>query len=283
MKQKYFPAFGPEGFHRLAYTEWGAGDNGHAVICAHGLTRNGRDFDVLAEALQRDCRALCFDTVGRGKSDWLNDAQHYDYEQYVADAAALIARASACPGETAKIDWVGTSMGGLVGLMLAAAPHTPLRRLVLNDIGPYVPASALRRLGEYVGKDPAFGTLEAYADYLKTVHADFGDLTRSQWGHLAEHGYRLDDGVYRPHYDPAIGAVFDTPIEDVRLWALWERVSIPVLVLRGERSDLLTEATLAEMRARKPETQVAEFAGAGHAPALMEADQIRVVKDFLLA
>lgn len=285
MQQYSYLSLGPAGFHRLAYTEWGASDNPHLVVCMHGLTRNGRDFDFLAGDLAAICRVLCPDAAGRGRSDWLPTAEHYAYPQYLADAVALIARATAPhvadPGRV-RLDWVGTSMGGLIGLMLAAASGSPLRRLVLNDVGPQVPAAALNRLGTYVGRDPGFATLTGFEDYLREVHAPFGPLTAKQWQHLAQHGHRLDRGCYRPAYDPAIGHAFAQPMrEDVDLWALWQRVRIPVLVLRGTDSDLLTPETLARMQAEKPDLQVAEFDRVGHAPALMDAAQIRVVEKFI--
>lgn len=278
-------SLGPGGFHRLAYTEWGSSDNPHLVVCMHGLTRNGRDFDFLAGRLAASCRVLCPDAAGRGRSDWLPAPEQYAYPQYLADAAALIARATAphtAAPETVRLDWVGTSMGGLIGLMLAAATGSPLRRLVLNDVGPQLPAAALNRLGTYVGRDPGFDTLAGFEAYLRAVHAPFGPLTAAQWQHLARHGHRVDRGRYRPAYDPAIGHAFAQPMrEDVDLWALWQRVQIPVLVLRGAESDLLTSGTLARMQAEKPDLQVAEFDRVGHAPVLMDAAQTGVVEEFI--
>lgn len=269
------------GFHRLAYTEWGGPQAGHAALCVHGLTRNGRDFDALAGALAQDgLRVACPDVVGRGRSDRLADPAGYGYPQYLADMNALIARL-----DTPQVDWIGTSMGGLIGMMLAAQPNTPLRRLVINDVGPFIPKAAVARIGEYVGRDPRFADLAAAEAYFREVHAPFGSLTDAQWRHLTEHSaVAAQDGGYRLAYDPAIAAPFrvEEP-EDLDLWPLWDAIAIPVLVLRGADSDLLLPETTAEMAARGPRAQVAEIAGCGHAPALMDKRQIALVRDWLLA
>lgn len=295
MQKHSYLSLGPSGFHRIAYTEWGRQENPHTVICMHGLTRNGRDFDTLAGRLQTRCRVLCPDAPGRGSSDWLPQAEQYNFTQYTADASALIARASAPSPDSVRgtpvvekaawtLDWVGTSMGGLIGLMLAAMPKSPIRKLILNDVGPEVPASALNRLGKYVGNAPSFKTLHDFEVYLRQIHAPFGPLTDAQWRHLAEHSHRLENGTYRNHYDPTIGQAFAQPVsEDVTLWALWEQVSIPVLVLRGAESDLLTRETVDRMQAEKPDLEVAEFDQVGHAPALMDEKQIGVIETFLFS
>ena len=278
MNQRSLLGLGPHGFHRIAYVEWGEARD-RAVICAHGLTRNGRDFDRLAAALAGARRVVCPDMAGRGRSDWLADGAGYGYPQYCADMNALIARLA-----VEAVDWVGTSMGGLIGLMLAARPNSPIRRLVLNDIGPFVPKAALVRLAGYVGKDPAFADRAALEAYLRQVHATWGPLDDADWRHLAEHGHRRDEGGgLRLAYDPAIGRAFDGPLNDVDLWALWEKVTCPVLVLRGGQSDLLLRETAEAMTARGPRARLVEFAEAGHAPSLMAAHQVAVVKDWLLA
>ena len=277
MNQRSLLGLGPHGFHRIAYVEWGEARD-RAVICAHGLTRNGRDFDRLAVALAAR-RVVCPDMAGRGRSDWLADGAGYGYPQYCADMNALIARLA-----VEAVDWVGTSMGGLIGLMLAARPNSPIRRLVLNDIGPFVPKAALARLAGYVGKDPAFADRAALEAYLRQVHATWGPLDDADWRHLAEHGHRRDEGGgLRLAYDPAIGRAFDGPLNDVDLWALWEKMTCPVLVLRGGQSDLLLRETAEAMTARGPRARLVEFAEAGHAPSLMTAHQVDVVKDWLLA
>ncbi|MEX2009412.1 MAG: alpha/beta hydrolase [Dongiaceae bacterium] len=274
-----FLGLGPHGFHRIAYAEWGGDAAARTLLCAHGLTRNGRDFDRLAAAFDGDRRVVCPDLPGRGRSDWLPQAADYTYAQYLADMTALIARMG-----VAELDWLGTSMGGLIGLMLAAQPDTPIRRLVLNDIGPFVPKAALERIAGYVGRDPRFASLDELEAYLREVHAPFGPLDDSDWRHMALQGYRRrEDGGFGLAYDPAIGAAFrtDEPLADVDLWAAWGAVRCPVLVLRGGDSDLLLPDT-AERLSRDGAT-VVEFPGVGHAPALMAADQIAVVREWLAA
>ncbi len=265
---------GPHGFHWIAHTDWGAGP---VVMCVHGLTRNGRDFDRLAEAIGRKRRVVCPDVVGRGRSDWLAHAEDYGYPLYLSDMVALIARCGA-----AQLDWIGTSMGGLIGMMLAAQPGTPIRRLVLNDVGPLVPAAALRRIATYVGQDPRFASLAELEAYLRSVHAPFGPLDDADWAHLAAHGHRrLEDGSFGLAYDPAIGRAVAGALFDVDLWPVWDKVTCPVLVLRGAESDLLLPATAREMTRRGPRATLVEFPGIGHAPALTSADQIAAIRDWL--
>jgi pimeloyl-ACP methyl ester carboxylesterase len=270
---------GPHGFHRTRYHEWGDPANPRVVVCAHGLTRNGRDFDTLAQALAPDFRVLCPDVVGRGESDWLTHPQDYGYPLYLSDLTALIARAG-----VDHVAWVGTSMGGLIGMMMAAQPRTPVRRLVVNDVGPLVPRAALQRLGGYVGKAGAFPTLDAYERYLREVCAPFGPLTDAQWRHLAQHSVRRDDeGRFVPGYDPGIAQPFAGELKDAVLWPVWDAIGCRTLVLRGARSDLLLRETALEMTRRGPRATLKEIDGVGHAPALMDKDQIEIVRDFLLA
>ncbi len=270
---------GPHGFHRTRYWEWGDPANPRVVVCVHGLTRNGRDFDTLAHALAPHFRVLCPDVVGRGRSDWLSHKQDYGYPLYLSDLTALIARAA-----VESVLWVGTSMGGLIGMMLAALPGNPIRKLVVNDVGPLVPRAALERLAQYVGKAPRCGTLAQFEAYLRTVFASFGPLTDGQWQHLAAiSAQRNDDGTFSPAYDPGIAAAFSGELKDVVLWQLWDAIACPTLVLRGAQSDLLLRETAVEMTQRGPKAKLKEFDGIGHAPALMSVDQIEVVRDFLLA
>jgi pimeloyl-ACP methyl ester carboxylesterase len=217
--------------------------------------------------------------VGRGRSERLPDPAGYGYPQYLADMTALIARL-----DVPWLDWVGTSMGGLIGLIMAAQPNSPIRRLVINDVGPFIPAAALRRIGDYVGRDPHFDDLNAAETYFREVHAPFGALTDLQWRHLTVHNIVATGHGYRLAYDPAIAAPFrDAEVEDVDLWSLWEAIEIPVLVLRGAESDLLLAETAAEMAARGPRAEIVEVPGCGHAPALMDERQITVVTEWLLA
>ncbi len=297
MRENNFLSLGPHGFHRLAYTEWGNPNNPHVVVCVHGLARNARDFDFLATALESDCCVVCPDIAGRGQSDWFDHSEDYSYPVYLTDMAALLARIGygtrlsrfiarllRRPSEH-YFDWVGTSMGGLIGMMLAAQPNSPIRRLILNDVGPLVPAEALRRLSEYVGKNPNFAGFGEFEAYLRKISAPFGPLTDAQWRHLAIHSVeKFDDGSYGFKYDPKIGDPFKSGFfQDVDLWQLWEKVRCPVLILRGAESDLLRKETAAKMCKREARTELVELSGIGHAPMLMSADQIKIVRDFLLA
>ena len=277
MRTQELRCLGPHGFHRMTYYGWGDVANPRVVVCVHGLTRNGRDFDTLARALALQFRVVCPDVAGRGLSQWLGHKQDYGYPIYLADMAALIARTGA-----EQVDWVGTSMGGLIGMMLAAQPETPIRRLVVNDIGPFVPRAALERLALYVGKAPRFATLDELERYLRMVMLPYGALTDQQWHHLATHSSRQsDDGSFGMCYDPAIADAFAGPLQDVVLWPIWDAIRCPTLVLRGRESDLLLRETAEEMTRRGPQAQLVEFAGIGHAPALMADDQIAVVREFL--
>jgi pimeloyl-ACP methyl ester carboxylesterase len=270
----------PEGFKRMAYTQWGSPDAREVVMCVHGLTRQGRDFDALADHLATDlgCRVVCPDVLGRGKSDWLADPSGYSYPLYLADMAALIARSGA-----EQVDWVGTSMGGLIGLMLAATPNSPIRRLVINDIGPLVPWEGLARIGGYVGEDPLFTNREAAEHRLKERIVTYGPMPPERWSGFVEHSLRRVAEGWRLAYDPAIAQAFQAvqPGQPIDLWALWDRVEVPVLVIRGADSDLLPASVVEEMKRRGPGCQAVEVPGAGHAPWLMSADQIAPVAEFL--
>jgi pimeloyl-ACP methyl ester carboxylesterase len=267
------------GFHRVAYMSWGPAGAGRPrpIICVHGLTRNGRDFDRLAQSLSIDRLVICPDVVGRGHSDWLKDPAGYGYPQYCADMTALIARLG-----VDEVDWVGTSMGGLIGMMLAAQSKSPIRRLVMNDVGPVIPAAALRRLAGYVGKDPHFDDLAGLEAYLRQTHATFGTLDDPAWRHMAEHSHRrLPDGRYGLAYDPGIGRGFAAALtQDVDLSGPWRNVTCPILVLRGAESDLLLAETARSMSAK---AKVVEFLAVGHAPSLMVPDQIALVRTWLTA
>ena len=279
MTQKYLSCLGPLGFHKMAYTEWGAAAGRPTLVCAHGMTRNSRDFDYLAAAVEDRYRVVSLDVVGRGKSDWLADFAGYGYAQYLADAAALIARL-----DVEAVDWVGTSMGGVMGMMLAAQSGSPIRRLVINDIGPFIPKAFLGRIRSYVGTDPNFAGVDELEAYLRGIHASFGPMSDEQWRHMATHSARtLKDGNYGLAYDPLIAKAAFSPEgpEDVEMWDIWELVKCPVLVLRGAESDLLLPETVARMKASGPGCEAVDIPGCGHAPSLMPADQIAIVRDWL--
>lgn len=271
-------SLGPHGFHRLVYFEWGDPESDRAVICVHGLTRRGRDFDWLARSLEERHRVVCVDLPGRGASDWLPIAADYQPSTYLQDIAALIARL-----KVEHVDWMGVSLGGLLGMMLAAQPKTPIRRLVLDDIGGYVGVEALQRIAGYVGQDLAFDDQKALEAYMREVNTGYGPLTDAHWAHLATHGSRRDEnGAWRQHYDPKLAEPFKQGFsEPVELWPLWDLIPCPVLILRGAESDILTADTAKEMVSRKPGAKLVQFEGVGHAPTLMDAAQIEAVRAWL--
>jgi pimeloyl-ACP methyl ester carboxylesterase len=284
MKSNYVLGLSVKGFHRVHYTEWGDEANPRIVICVHGLARTGRDFDLLAQALQANFRVVCPDIAGRGKSDWLRAKEDYGYPQYMADMNALMARITAGTGES-TIYWIGTSMGGIIGMLLASRPQSPIRKLVLNDVGTVVPKAALERLAIYIGQTPRFKTFEELEAYVRLVAAPFGPLTEEQWRHLTLHSAKqMEDGSWTTAYDPAIGIPFrQGPLNDIDLWEYWDAIACPTLLLRGAQSDLLLEENALAMTQRGPRPRLIEFKGVGHAPMLMAQDQIAVVRDFLLA
>lgn len=276
---------GPAGFHTLAYKEWGDSNAHKTCICVHGLTRNSRDFDWLAASLIQagDRRIVCPDIIGRGDSDYLPPvSMHaYGYPQYISDSTALLAHL-----KVEAVDWIGTSMGGLIGMFLAAYPRTPIKSLVLNDVGPFIPKAAIEELQSYVGSDLMFPTLLAAEEYLRRIHVPFGILTDEQWHHMALHTARKTPNGYTLAYDQNIGKVLRAlEPQDVDLWAIWDQVTCPTLVIRGAESNLLLPHTVAEMQKRGPGRQglvtVIEVKGAGHAPGLRAPDQINAIRDWL--
>jgi pimeloyl-ACP methyl ester carboxylesterase len=270
----------PAGLHRMAYREWGDPRNRDVLVCVHGLTRSGRDFDELARALCTQFRIVCPDVAGRGDSDRLADPKHYTWAQYVADMVTLIARL-----DVEAVSWLGTSMGGLVGMALAAQPGSPIRRLILNDAAPVIAKAALERIATYVGQELSFATLEEAEKYVRAISAPFGPHSDAQWRFLTETWVRRgEDGSLRPHYDTRIAEAYRAtmPEEDLELWHLYDALRCPTLLVRGERSDLVSPQTAAEMARRGPKVKVVEIRGVGHAPTLLQPDQIAVVRDFLL-
>jgi pimeloyl-ACP methyl ester carboxylesterase len=270
----------PHGFHRVAYREWGDPGNDRVVLCLHGLTRLGRDFDILAAALADRYRVACPDLPGRGRSHWLAVPSDYNPVVYAADMAILIARLG-----VDEIDWVGTSLGGIVGMILAALPNSPIRKLVLNDIGAFIAKSALERISDYVGRNPLFADLKEAEAYLRQIHSTFGPLTDAQWEHLTRTSVQHDPGSdgWRLYYDPELAEPFRKGFgSDDDRWALWEKITCPVLILRGEQSDILLHETAEEMLVRGPTAELIEFPGIGHAPMLMDPIQIAAVREWLL-
>jgi pimeloyl-ACP methyl ester carboxylesterase len=270
----------PGGLHRIAYREWGDPRNRDVLVCVHGLTRSSRDFDELARTLCSQFRVVCPDVAGRGDSDRLADAKLYTWPQYVADMVTLIARL-----DVDQVNWLGTSLGGFVGMALAAQPGSPVRKLILNDAGAVIAKASLERIGSYVGLTPSFGSLEEAERHMRTISAPFGPHSDAQWRTLTESWVRkADDGSWRPHYDPRIAEAYRAtlPKEDLNLWHLYDAVRCPTLLVRGEQSDLVSRQTAEEMGRRGPKAKVVEIRGVGHAPTLLHADQIAVVRDFLL-
>lgn len=265
-------------FHRMAYVSWGD-PAAPVVVCVHGLTRNGRDFDVLAQALADRFHVICPDLPGRGGSDWLPDPMLYQAQHYAVALGHLLAAIGR------DVAWVGTSLGGICGILLAAAGNSPINRLVLNDIGSFIPSAALARIRDYLASDTAptrFADLSALERHLREIHAPFGALTDAQWAALARSSARaLPDGGFAMHYDPAIATVIRAqPPVDVDLTPFYSRIRTPILAIRGADSDLLLPETLALMRSAGAETL--EIPGAGHAPALMDPFQTDAVRRFLL-
>jgi pimeloyl-ACP methyl ester carboxylesterase len=276
--RRWFRGISESGFHRVSYLDWGDPGNLEVVVCVHGLTRNARDFDVLARRLSKRYRVICPDIAGRGESSWLGDPNSYSYAQYMADMTALLARL-----EVEQVDWIGTSMGGLIGLLLAAWDETPIRRLVLNDVGPFLPRSALGRIAGYVGRAPGFTTLNEAEAYLRTIHAQTGQLSDTQWREFTLQSVNaVAEGGYALKYDPSISVgIRAGALTDVDVWSYWEQVKVPVLVLRGAESDMLLPETAAQMAKRGPGADVVEIPNCGHPPSLRVPEQVAVVETWL--
>jgi pimeloyl-ACP methyl ester carboxylesterase len=280
-----------QGQHRMAYWQWGEANSDHIIICAHGLSRQGRDFDVLAQALCNvapgKLRVVCPDVVGRGKSDWLKDPMGYQIPQYAADMLALIAHL-----QPKTLDWVGTSMGGLIGMVVCGEPNLPLpvpvRKLILNDVGPAIEWHAIQRIGQYLGKTGQFESVEQAADAMWAVSSSFGPHTTEQWLALSQAMVKPSGTGFTLHYDPAIAIPFASATEEstkqgeAMLWALYDNIKAQTLITRGAQSDLLSVATAQAMTQRGPKAQLVEFMGVGHAPTFIASDQVKTVVDFLV-
>ena len=280
--------------HRVGYWEWnqtGQVGHPHVIVCVHGLTRQGRDFDVLAQALSHHARVICPDIAGRGQSDWLADPMAYGVPQYAFDMLVLLTQVHA-QYPIAQLDWVGTSMGGLIGMAVAGTPDlalpVPIRRLLLNDVGPRLEWSALQRIGTYVGESPRFASVEEGAAWLRVQSADFGPHTDAQWLALSEPMLRPGpEGGFVLHYDPKIvvpmqGMTQEQVVQgEALLWNLYDAITAQTLVLRGAKSDLLTAQTVQEMAQRGPNAHSVTLEGVGHAPTLVQPEQVALVKEFL--
>ncbi len=272
------------GLHRLAYWEWGDTSNPALLVCLHGLTRQGRDFDVLARSMVDRYRVVCPDVVGRGRSDWLRDPMGYQLPQYVADTVTLLARLNA-----PTVHMLGTSMGGLIALGVAALEGSPVSRLVLNDVGPRLDPAGLARIAGYVGQVRRWGTLDEAADALWSISTGFGPHTREQWLALTEPQLKSEGQDLVPRSDPDIALPFKAITPELAaagepaLWQAYDRVQCPTLLIRGADSDLLGRATAQEMGTRGPRAKLVELPGVGHAPTLVQREQVEVVRHFLLS
>ena len=268
----------------MAYKEWGDPHNPNVLVCVHGVTRVSDDFDIMARHFAETYRVVCPDVVGRGRSGRLRNPQYYVVPQYVSDMVTLLARLDA-----ESLDWFGTSMGGLIGMALASLPDNPIRRLVLNDIGPSINGAALARIGDYIGQDVRFYTFEEAQQFIRTISATFGPHTDEEWHKLAADVLRQDpDGKWGRHYDLSLAVPFKTmtpeaaSMGEAALWAAYDAITCPTLLVRGEHSDLLLPEVAQAMTERGPRAQLVEIAGVGHAPTFMHAQQIKLAEDFFL-
>ncbi|MYN04920.1 alpha/beta fold hydrolase [Pseudoduganella sp. DS3] len=287
-KIKSVQCFSMSGLHQMAYKEWGDEDNPKVLVCVHGVTRVADDFDNLAQSLCKDYRVVAPDVVGRGRSGSLRNPQLYRIPQYVSDMVTLLARVLA-RGEQQTVDWFGTSMGGLIGMGLASLQDSPIRKLVLNDIGPTLDWAAIQRIGDYIAQEVRFPTFEAGLEFVKMVSVTFGPHTDAEWHKLAADVLRQDkDGSWVRHYDMGLAQPFQsvTPesakADEAALWASYDAIRCPTLLVRGEHSDLLSRETAQMMTQRGPRAQLVEIPGVGHAPTFLHDDQIAIAKDFLL-
>lgn len=274
-----YRGLGVSGLHALHAVDWGPKRARRVVVCVHGYSGNGRDFDELARTLSADgMRVICPDVVGRGRSAWLGSPLQYHFPRFIADVRTLLAHL-----EIDEVDWIGTSMGGLMGMMLAAQPSTPIRRLVMNDVGAYVPLDALQHIARNLDAPPSFASRRAIEAHLRRTHRDWGEITDAQWKHLAFHHSFHDGDAFRLHYDPQIAIVARPPslAPGLAFWDSWYRVRCPVLLLRGEHSGVFPQDVAQRMLDSKPGTRLAEIAGAGHAPSLMAPEQVQLLRHFL--
>ncbi|WP_277183476.1 alpha/beta fold hydrolase [Caballeronia sp. BR00000012568055] len=282
-RQRFVQCASPAGLHRIAYTEWGDPANPRVLLCVHGLTRSGRDFDAIARAFAAEYRVVCPDVVGRGLSDWLADPRYYGVPQYVADMVTLIARLNV---ET--VDWFGTSMGGLIGMALGGLPNTPIRKMLLNDVGPHIEPIALKRIGDYLGKPARFASLDEGVRHAAALASSFGPLTDEEWTAINTPLLHERDGAWTFRYDPGIATPFTAATDEQNaageayLWHALASIKTPVLVVRGQSSDLLSRETVQLMIEKGQAVTGAEVPNAGHAPAFLSADQIAVATGFFL-
>lgn len=266
----------------LAYTEWGNADNPNMLICVHGLSRNSRDFDYLANSLASDFHVICPDIVGRGRSSWLSNPLGYDIPHYIIDIQILLKKF-----QPKKLSWIGTSMGGLIGMGLAAANPILIHKMVLNDIGPFVDHTALIEVAKYIGHCPRFSSLEEAEKYCRQTYQSFGIVHDDDWRYFTKHSFTTDEeGYFIRAFDPAVGKHFTESIknnekQDIDLWAIWKQITCPTFCIHGTFSTILTQETLTKMKESGPPITILEIPNTGHAPALMDENQIKYTQQWL--
>lgn len=281
---KKVQCFSPAGLHSVAYKEWGEPQNPNVLVCVHGVTRISDDFDGLAQALGDHYRVVCPDIVGRGRSDWLRDPKYYQLPQYVSDMVTLVARL-----DVEKVDWFGTSMGGLIGMAVASLQNSPIRKLVLNDIGPGLNFPAISRIAGYIGQEIGFDSFDEAANYIRSISLGFGPHSDKEWNKIASDVLRKNqDGKWTRHYDLRLAVPFQSETEEstkraeAALWAAYDAIQCPTMVVRGAESDLLTHDVAQQMTLRGPRAKLVELPGVGHAPTFMHDDQIAIAREFLV-
>lgn len=278
VQQKYFLSHHHSGFHRVAYMEWNKNHKDRVVLCVHGLTRNGRDFDVLAEALQEDFRVICVDLPGRGKSDWLPGPECYGFYSYIDTLTTLIARL-----DVESVDWIGSSMGGGLGIVMASMASSPIQKLILNDCTPIFEPTGNGGVQAFSGKVRTFENLDTVEAYLRKVYATLAPMTDDQWQHLAKHSvFFSDDGFYRLNYDPTFFQAPHIPRSDEERLAAWEKIICPIYLMRGCKSDLVTPRVVEISKKTQPKMKVVDILEAGHTPSLNDDFQIKTIRKWLM-
>lgn len=278
MKTKHILSSNNAGQHRIVYQDWGDENNPNLLICVHGLTRNSRDFDYLASELSSKYRVIAPDIVGRGQSDWLPDPSLYTLEQYINDMGILLAHLKA-----KQVDWLGTSLGGIIGMAIASQPASPIKRLILNDIGPVIKKEAIAYLATSLAETPHFKSLDELKGFLQQAYSAMGQLDQAHWEHMVAHDHRItSEGKITRNFDPKITQSVGTLINsDITLWDIWENIQCPVLILHGEESVILTPEICQDMLKRNPHASLKTFPGVGHTPSLIPEKQIDVVASWL--
>ena len=279
MKENRFFSLNPHGFHRNYYVDWGTKGYTKTVFCVHGLTQNGRIFDYLAKSLaDENFRVICPDIVGRGKSDWLSTGQDYNLRQYMSDITVLMAKTG-----VKQLHWIGTSMGGILGILLASMPRSPITRLIINDVSPIIRPRQLRKLKKVIGVYKSFPGLKQGELYLRGVYRSTDRLSAEQWRHIVKHSFIKDeDGYYRLTYDPGIlDFAKKFYFFGLNLWREWKRINCPVLILRGKKSEILPKKIANAMLKSSLKADLVEFDGIGHAPSLTSKEQIKIIIDWL--